>query len=59
MDTTYQSLQLTEKTRQALASLALENMHPSEALLEDIQLFDKGELSKEALLTRTLERLKR
>lgn len=59
MDTAYQSLQLTEKTLQALASLALEDMHPSKALLADIQLFDKGELSKEALLARTLERLKR
>lgn len=59
MNTVHQSLQLTEKTTQALASLALEDMHPSKALLEDIQLFDKGELSKETFLTRCLERLKR
>lgn len=50
------TMTLSEKTQQALAGLALEDMHPSKELLAGIAAFDQGGLSKKELLARTFGR---
>ena len=49
---------LSENMQQALASLRLEGIVLSDETLDDLTLFDAGQLSKEELLKRVLARIK-
>ena len=49
---------LSENMQQALASLRLEGIVLSDETLDDLKLFDAGQLSKEEVLKRVLARIK-
>ena len=49
---------LSSEMQQTLASLRLEELTPNEASMDDIRLFDAGEMTKEEFLSRALARPK-
>lgn len=49
---------LSEHTQQVLASLGLENIIPSKALMADIKLYDTGKITLDELLAQGLARAK-
>jgi hypothetical protein len=49
---------LSEKTQMALASLRLESIFPSESMMQDIALYEKGNISLAQLLEKGLKRIK-
>lgn len=51
-------LRSKEKTRQALASLRLEGITPSQEMINDFELCDAGKITVEEVKRRTFIRLK-
>jgi hypothetical protein len=49
---------LSENTKRALASLALERISPSPQLLADLKLVDSGQLTEDEFLARAIVRAK-
>jgi hypothetical protein len=49
---------LSENTKRALASLALEGISPSPQLLTDLKLVDSGQLTEDEFLARAIARAK-
>lgn len=47
---------LSENTKRALASLALEGISPSPQLLTDLKLVDSGQLTEDEFLARAIAR---
>lgn len=49
---------LSESSKRALASLALEGISPSPQLLADLKLVDSGQLTEDEFLARAIARAK-
>ena len=48
--------EMREKTKQALASLALEGMYPSKETMDELELMVSGKISRKEFLARCLAR---